>query len=150
MKQSLLILLIAFAISNVNAQEIPATTNNGKKVILNVQDKTWKYVNQNETDEVCQQTKSGSLKILNNTNQDIYFFYGTSTYLRAKNVIVKANSSYIISDIKAKDKQDYYNYKWKVAYELPASNIAFSDIVGFQNGNFYIDVCSTKELEINN
>ncbi len=112
MKKPFFLILMFIFLHQIYSQEIPAVTNNGKKVILNVQNKTWKYVNQNETDEACQQTKSGSLKILNNTNQDIYFFYGTSTYLRAKNVIVKANSSFIISDIKAKDKQNFYNYKW--------------------------------------
>lgn len=145
----LLLLLFAFTIVNVLAQEIPATTNNGKKVILNIKDKSWKYVNQNETDEICQQTKSGSLNVINNTNQDIYFFYGTATYYKPKNIKVKANSSFKINDIKAKDKQNFYNYKWKVSYELPASNINLGDIVGFQNGNFYIEVCSEKDIEIN-
>lgn len=119
---------------NVNAQEIPATTNNGKKVILNQDDFTWRYVNSNETDKPCQTNKTGGIKIVNKTSHDLYFCY--CTYISD------------VNDLKVGNSFAAYIYNWKVTYDMPNVKTSFSSIFGFQNGNFNVDVCSSKIIEI--
>ena len=135
---------------NVNAQEIPATTNNGKKVILNLDDFTWRYVNSNETDKPCQTNKTGGIKIVNKTNHDLYFCYCTyiSDVNDLKVIVIKANTIKIVNDLKVGNSFAAYIYNWKVTYEMPNGKTSFSGISGFQNGNFNIDVCSSKIIEI--
>lgn len=149
MKKLFILNFILLSFCKLYSQEIPATTNNGKKVLLNIDDKTWRYVNQNESDKPCQLSKTGNLSVINNTNHDIYFCYGMWDYFETKTIKVKSNSTYTIKDIIAKNTQDLYNYKWKVTYELPDGKVTLGSIASFQNGNFFIDICSTKEIEIN-
>ena len=142
------VLLLQFI--KVNAQEIPATTNNGKKVILNIDDFTWRYANSNETDKPCQMNKTGGIKIANKTNQDIYFCYCTyiSDINDLKTIVVKANTTKIVNDLKAGNSFAAYIYNWKVTYEMPNRKTSLSGISGFQNGNFNVDICGSKIIEI--
>jgi|JI6StandDraft_1071083.scaffolds.fasta_scaffold63161_2 hypothetical protein len=135
---------------NINAQEIPATTNNGKKVILNQDDFTWRYVNSNETDKPCQTNKTGGIKIVNKTSHDLYFCYCTyiSDVNDLKTIVIKANTTKIVNDLKVGNSFAAYIYNWKVTYEMPNVKTSFSGISGFQNGNFNVDVCSSKIIEI--
>lgn len=143
-------LLNIVGVITVNAQEIPAVTNNGRKVILNKENFTWRYMNPEESDSPCQTNKTGSLKIVNNTNYDIYFFY--CTYINSpddlKTVTVKKNSTKTIKDILVGNSFAAYAYNWKVTYEMPFKINTFSGISGFQNGIFNVDVCGLKEIII--
>jgi len=135
---------------NVNAQEIPATTNNGKKVILNLDDFTWRYVNTNETEKPCQTNKTGGIKIINKTSHDLYFCYCTyiSDINDLKIIIVKANRTKIVNDLTVGNSFSAYIYNWKVTYEIPNGKTPFFGISAFQNGSFNVDVCSSKIIEI--
>lgn len=136
---------------NVNSQEIPATTNNGKKVILNQDDFTWRYVNSNETDKPCQTNKTGGIKIVNKTSHDLYFCYCTayvSSVSDLNTIVVKANTTKIINDLQVGNSFAAYIYNWKVTYEIPDGKTSFSGISGFQKGNFNVVACSSKIIEI--
>ena len=78
MKNLLLILILFCATKNINAQ-ISATTTAGKKVILNLDNKTWDWANPQDNQKPCYTNHRANIYIHNNTNKDIYLYYSNMT-----------------------------------------------------------------------
>lgn len=160
MKQKLLILILICAIKNINAQ-ISATTTAGKKVILNLDNKTWDWANPQDNEKPCYTYHRGNIYLHNNTTKDIYFYYSNMTLYvggKVQFVKVKAGEHRLIEDLVTREfyRQQYtiYDYKWVASYELYEDLSLFSKhdnlekITGFDNGTFTIEDCETKDIKI--
>ncbi|MDB5226578.1 MAG: hypothetical protein JWN78_771 [Bacteroidota bacterium] len=159
MKHLILISLIVVARFSY-AQEIFATTSAGKKVILNINNYTWRYANSEDSQDPCKTTRTASVLIQNNTSQDIYFYcFGDYTGGTLTHTKIKAHTPKQIDRLYTVWGQRYdlmnCQYKWKASYELyddtkfneyPQSS--FDGLTGFESGNFILNDCETKTITI--
>lgn len=152
MKTIILIILSSIYYTNVNAQEIQATTSAGKKVILNVKDNTWKWANPQDGEKPCITNYTANIYIHNNTKQDIYFYYSNTFYRKIEFLKIKAGEHRLVEDLYTKQGQwkNILNYNWKVSYELYEIR-DFADIKsfqGFDSGTFILNECETRDIKI--
>lgn len=157
MKNLLLILILFCATKNINAQ-ISATTTAGKKVILNLDNKTWDWANPQDNQKPCYTNHRANIYIHNNTNKDIYLYYSNMTYDMGGNVQyikLKAGAHRLIEDLYTRSGNTWQNindYKWVVSYELfenvTETGFHISKIKGFDSGNFKLEDCETKDIKI--
>ncbi len=156
MKTTIVTILFSVLFINTNAQEIQATTSAGKKVILNVDDKSWRWANESDGEKLCITNHTGNVLIHNNTKQDIYLYY--SAYPNSYDyeyVKVKAGAHREIENLYTKRIQQYsdeiFTYKWTVAYELYDNKNGYqklNKIQGFDSGTFILNDCETKDVKI--
>lgn len=152
MKQKLLILILICATKNINAQ-ISATTTAGKKVILNLDNKTWDWANPQDGQSPCYTNHTASTLVHNKTNKDIYFYYRREAGLDVRYYFTKiqADSTKLIKDLFTVDNLNYKcTYQWKVSYELyeDLKNIKLTGISGFDSGELFLIDCETREITI--
>jgi hypothetical protein len=165
MKQSLILLLVLFTLNKINAQEIEATTAGGKKVMLNLDNYSWRYVNQQDGQKPCYTNYTADVLIKNKTNHDVYFHYAFTNKSTNKNfgggvIKIPANSEKPIERLFTKfwtnTRDSYINtYEWKVSYEQfniynsTWSEYSLNEVKGFDNGTFILYECEVKTIEIN-
>lgn len=129
--------------------QIPATTANGRAVILN-NDGTWKYADGTPVNvQPCQQNKTGNITVANNGNSDIYFYYamtqgnwsGETQYIK-----IKAKTSKTISNLSYGYLQG--QYKWKALLELAGPRPEIEYLEGIAAGTFQVIVCDNTDVEV--
>lgn len=156
MKSIFFSLLLFVSVQHVFSQ-ISATTSSGKKVMLNLNG-TWKYTNAEDREPPCVQKHLGKVKITNNTDNDIYFYFSSDFNYLYNNIQyykIKAMSNRIIEDLYTvrgtPGAIKINNYKWKTSYELfqGINNSTYlSEIAGFEYGNYVLNDCEIKEIII--
>jgi len=145
MKQILTLLLLLAAI--FSDAQIPATTSNGRKVMLNT-DGTWQYVTSSENYPTsnCEKQHIGNVTVINHNQSDLYFYY-----YRPMNEVfvvrVKGSASKTINDVCSADWCG--EHKWVALYEQldnPNSIESAKNVIA--NGKFYVEKCGNKQVEI--
>ena len=165
MKQIFLILLIAVTINKINAQEIEAVTAGGKKVMLNIDNMTWRYSNPQDGQKPCYTNYTADVLIKNKTNHDIYFHYvytnqSTNKSINGDVIKIQANSERQIERLYTKyglvnGKSLFINnYSWRASYEQfniynsTWYDYSLNEVKGFDSGTFILNECETKIIEI--
>lgn len=154
-----LFILVLFFITNTIDAQISATTSAGKKVILNLDNKTWDWANPQDNQKPCYTNHMANLYIENKTKQDIYFYYFKNHNYYEVEAIIKivAGDKKQVSNIYTKgayaNGQEYVNdYQWKVSYELydelKEYTPKYDKIKGFDSGTFTLFDCETKDIVI--
>lgn len=129
-----------------------ATTDGGKRVLLNTSTYTWEYVGGKKPESDCMKNHTGNLTVRNNTKSLIYFYYQGKLGVKYKPV--NANTSVTINDLTAIDFNNstlQIEYHYVAANELQEAKFErIDDITGFEKGTFKLNECDTKTLEIGN
>jgi hypothetical protein len=164
MKQTLLLLLVAFTLNNINAQEIEATTAGGKKVMLNLDNYSWRYSNSQDGQKSCYTFHTGNVNFVNKTTQDVYLYYSESgVSQQIKYIKIQKGDNETVESLTTKRISPYdgnttqtiqYKYGWVASYEL-YSNLnqyyvadKLEKIKGFASGEFTLEDCDTKAIKI--
>ncbi len=160
MKQSLILLLVLFTLNKINAQEIEATTTGGKKIVLNIDNYTWRYANSQDGQKPCYTNHYATVYLHNNTKHDIYFYYSNITADGGTNiqyVMVKAGEHKpveYLSTRTGKYEIKTNEYQWTVCNELYQNINKYGyyyylkDIKGFDSGKFILEDCENKDIKI--
>ncbi len=163
MKHTFILLLIAFSI-NTNAQEIEATTAGGKKIMINIDNYTWRFANPQDGQKPCFTNYTADVLIKNKTNHDIYFHYVYTNRSTNKNfgggvVKIQADSNRTIEGLYTKqwtNSKDSYinNFEWKASYEqyeiynATWYEYSLNSVKGFDSGTFILNECENRTIEI--
>jgi hypothetical protein len=152
MKPTILTILLMALFYNTSGQ-IFATTSAGKKVILNVDDNTWKYVGDadNSSEKPCLVNYTGSITFKNNTSHDIYIYYVYDLAANTQRIKVKANDKKMINDLMQYASgvgSNTLQYVWKASLELYEGEHPLWEIQGTEDGNFTIEACKNKDISI--
>ncbi len=165
MKTFFLTSLFFILFSTINAQEIEGTTSGGKKIMLNIDNMTWRYVNKEDGQKPCYTNATADLIIKNHTNHDIYFHYVYSKntasefyYYYGDVVKVQANADRKIDRVHTRKlytpgDTKVYDFAWTVSYESYQikwnGDYTLKGVKGFDNGTFIVYDCETEIIDIN-
>lgn len=151
--RSIYLSIILIACFNNASAQIFATTSAGRKVILNVDNHTWKYVGDADqnTEKPCLVNYTGSVTFKNNTSHDIYIYYAYDLAANTQRIKVKANDKKPINDLMQYASgygSNTLQYVWKASLELYEGEHPLWEIQGTEDGNFTIEACKNKDIDI--
>lgn len=158
MKKLFFLLLFAISFLKINAQKIEATTTAGKKVILNLDNKTWDYANPEDGQKSCYTNHKGSVHFFNKSTQSVYVYYGKANVDGIEYVKINSGDSALVDNIYTGNPKKSIDYKWTVSYEFYKDINKYrgysnaynkvGDIKGFNAGGFTLDDCETEIVYI--
>ncbi len=156
MKKLLLLSLFAIAFLKINAQEVEATTTAGKKLMINLNNYTWRYAKPTDAQNPCYTNHTGTVNFHNQSSQDVYLYYKSGTFGNIEYVKINSGDSAIL-ELRTglgSSSGKAINHKWTAAYEFynkinqTPGYKEIKEIKGFNAGNFMLSDCEPKEINI--
>lgn len=162
MKKPLFFCFFAISFLRINAQDVEATTASGKKIMINIDNYTWRYANSEDGQKSCFTFHTGDVNFINKTTKDVYLYYskakerGKIKYIKiqpGESEPVKSLQTNIKS-LNNSNEMVQFKYGWVASYEL-YSNLnqyhvtdELGKLKGFNSGEFTLDDCEIKEINI--
>ena len=147
MRNTFILFILFFTSINIFSQTL-ATTEKGKKVVIN-DDGTWYYAQQSEVyllnNTSCLKKRTGSVSFENKTDRDLYLYFGS--WYKKK---INPGEIILINDVQ---EPGYFGIKESIEYKIldnwAPSYLDHNQIKNYlENGNVYILPCKTIKIVI--
>jgi hypothetical protein len=159
--KKLILLLFTISFLKINAQEVEATTTAGTKIMINLNNYTWRYANTADAQKPCYTYHTADVKFINKTTRDVYIYYSIIAYKgNIKSTKIQHGDSVIVESLETKGNyygsgnEVQYKYGWVASYEYYSNlNIDYNfdqlkEIKGFNSNEFTLEDCVPKVINI--